>query len=148
MNPGNGQVPFTTSDGYQWLYVYGLTSTGYGLHYGFFSPVSNTVPSALPEGAVYSVVLNSADYTQPLGLNQIHITTLLSVETAPVCCCIQIVGGVVTSVDIVRNVCHMSIFTSVTASTPLTTSINQNSLNPEGNGLFDATIINQPSGFD
>ena len=154
---GTSQVPFTTSDGYQWLYIYGLTATEVTDYTsGLFTPVSNTVSSPLTEGAVYSVVLNSggADYTtNPSGgLNQIpyYFVSIRGDGTGGVAR-IRVVSGSVTSVDIVRNGSGYTYATIPFSSGNCFDSIddldaNQNPLDPEGNGLFDATVIIQPNG--
>ena len=154
---GTSQIPFTTSDGYQWLYMYGLTASEVEEYSsGNFTPLSNTIPPALTDGAIYSVVLNTGgnDYTTtPVGgINQIpsYYVAVRGDGTGAVAR-INVVGGSVTSVEIVRNGSGYTYGTIPFTSGNAFDSIddldaNQNPLNPEGNGLFDATVIIQPNG--
>ena len=151
-------VPFITADGYQWVKAYSLTSIQTSTYSsGNYIPVipglntATTVP-----GAVYSVVLNAGgeDYTtSPVGgINQIpyYYVPVLGDGTGAVAR-IQVVGTTVTDIDIVRNGQDYTYATVVFDANNAYGSIDdldadQNKLNPEGNGLFDATVIIQPEG--
>ena len=107
-------------------------------------------------GAVYSVVMNAGgeDYTtSPVGgINQIsfYYVPVLGDGTGAVAR-IQVTGTTVTDIDIVRNGQDYTYATVAFDSLNAYGSIDdldadQNRLNPEGNGLFDATVIIQPEG--
>ena len=153
-----GTTPFFSADGYQWIKAYSLTPTEVSLYQsGNFIPViTNTGTSTTVSGAVYSVVLNAGgeDYTtSPVGgINQIpyYYVPVLGDGTGAVAR-IQVTGTTVTSIDIVRN---GQDYTYATVSFDANNAYgsvddldaDQNKLNPEGNGLFDATVIIQPEG--
>ena len=150
-------VPFTTSDGYQWLYMYSLSSADIADYASSnHIPVDQLNATSLTSGAIYTAILNSggADYTitPSGGLNQTneYFVNVRGDGTGAVAK-LSIVAGSVTSVDIVRNGQNYTFATIPFTSGECFGSIEdldeaQNSLNPEGNGLFDATVIIQPAG--
>lgn len=150
-------LPFTTTDGYQWIRAYTLSSfqvTTYSS--GLYIPViPGTKPKTTVPGAVYSVVLNSigSGYTtSPVGgINQIpaYFCKVLGDGRDGVAR-IEIVGGTVSKVEIVRNGEDYTYATIKFDRTSSYASIedldaDENRLNPEGKD-FDATVIIQPDG--
>lgn len=153
-----GTVPFFTADGYQWVKAYSLTPTQVTTYRsGNYIPViPGSSTSTTVSGAVYSVVLNAGgeNYTtSPVGgINQIpyYYVPVLGDGTGAVAR-IQVTGTAVTSIDIVRNGQDYTYATVSFDSNNAYGSIDdldadQNRLNPEGNGLFSATVIIQPEG--
>lgn len=150
-------VPFTTTDGYQWVKAYTLTSTqrtNYSSG-GFIPVIQDNTKKNTVAGAVYTVVLESGGSgytTSPVGgINQIpyYYCNVLGDGTGAVAR-IQVVGTRVTSVDIVRNGQDYTYATIKFDSTSSYASVEdldaqQNRLNPEGTG-FEATVIIQPEG--
>lgn len=153
----NLTIPFTTTDGYQWIRAYSLTSvqtTSYSS--GEYIPViQGTQRKTTVDGAVYSVVLNSGgnNYTtSPVGgINQIpyYYCNVLGDGTGAVAR-ISVVSNIVTSVDIVRagqDYTYATIAFDVDNSYGSIDDLDlgENRLNPEGSG-FEATVIIQPEG--
>lgn len=150
-------VPFTTSDGYQWIRAFTLTSsqvTSYSS--GSYIPViSNGSAQTTVPGAVYSVVLDASgeDYTtSPVGgANQIpYYYTKVRGDGSGAVARIQVVGTSVVSVDLIRNgedYTYASIEFDRTNAYASVEDLDagENILNPEGSGL-KTTVIIQPNG--
>lgn len=150
-------LPFRTTDGYQWIRSYTLSSFQANAYSsGLYIPViPGTQTKTTTPGAVYSVVLNSigSNYTtSPVGgINQIpaYFCKVLGDGRGAVAR-IEIVGGTVASVEIVRNGEDYTYATIKFDKTSSYASIedldaDENRLNPEGKD-FDATVIIQPEG--
>jgi hypothetical protein len=150
-------LPFRTTDGYQWIRAYTLSSFQVNTYSsGLYIPViPGTTPKTTVPGGVYSVVLNSIgkNYTtSPVGgINQIpaYFCKVLG-DGRDAVARIEIVGGTVASVEIVRNGRDYTYATINFDKTSSYASIedldaDENRLNPEGKG-FDATVIIQPEG--
>ena len=152
-----GNEPFYTSDGYQWLRVYSLTSNDlfdYGTNNYIPIVTSDSVTST--SGAVYTAIIEvpGNNYTgSPSGVaNNIpyYYCNIIGDGTGAVAR-VSVSGGSVIKIEIVRpgsGYTHGTVQFIANKSYQSLGDLDNdaNGLNPLGDGTFSATVIPQPPG--
>ena len=155
LNTGN--EPFYTSDGYQWLWLYGMSSNQV-FDYGTtnYIPIVTGNNVITTDGAVFTAVIDvpGNNYTgNPSGITnqlQYYYCNINGDGTGAVAR-IQVSGGSVVELRVVRNGSGYTYgkvdFTANNCYQSLgDLDLNANALNPLGDGTFSATLIIQPPG--
>ena len=152
-----GNEPFYTSDGYQWLRVYGVTSNDifdYGTNN--YIPVISADKVSSTKGAVYTAIIEvpGNNYTgSPSGVaNNIpyYYCNIIGDGTGAVAR-VSVSLGSVTKVEVVRpgsDYTHGTVQFIANKSYQSLGDLDNdaNGLNPLGDGTFSATVIPQPPG--
>lgn len=152
-----GNEPFYTSDNYQWLRVYGITSNDvfeYGTN-NYIPVVTSDVVSSTA-GALYTAIIEvpGNNYTgSPSGVvNNLpyYYCNIVGDGTGAVAR-VSVSGGSVTKVEVVRPGSGYTHGTVQFIANKVYQSLGDldaasNGLNPEGDGTFSATVIPQPPG--
>ena len=152
--------PFYTSDGYQWLRLYNLSSGDISdTSTDSFIPVAPSGDSDIVEtvdGALYTLSIDVPGAnitTSPIGAsNQLpyYFCNILGDGTGAVAR-VTVAQGSVTSIEVVRNGSGYTYGTLDFVSQRCYASLNDldaeiNGLNPEGDGTFRSTVIIPPVG--
>ena len=149
--------PFYTSDGYQWLRVYGITANDiidYGTN-NYIPVVTSDVVSSV-DGALYTAIIDvpGNNYTgSPSGVvNNIpyYYCNIVGDGTGAVAR-VSVSGGSVIKIEIIRAGSDYTYGRIQFSSGLVYQSLSDldrtaNALNPEGDGTFSATVIPQPPG--
>ncbi|QIN96882.1 baseplate wedge subunit [Synechococcus phage S-N03] len=159
-----GDTPFYTSDGYQWLRVYNVTSAGMSNYTtSTLIPIMSNEVVATTDGAVYTVLIGTPgnNYTSsPAGVvNQIPFYYCNVVGDGSGAVAKVTVGGVgdgdaastITKIEVVRSGEGYSYATLDFVAGRVYESLADldnevNGLNPLGDGTFTSTIIIGPPG--
>lgn len=159
-----GSTPFYTSDGYQWLRLYNVTSSAISnFSTGTLIPIMDNQVVTTTNGAVYTVIIGTAgnNYTSsPAGVvNQIPFYYCNIVGDGTGAVAKVTVGGVddgsaastITNIEVVRNgsgyTCAILDFVAGRVYESLADlDEGVNGLNPLGDGSFTSTVIISPQG--
>ena len=149
--------PFYTSDGYQWMRLYKIPMEYMRIYStNNFVPITTHEVAKKPEGAVYTVAVNASgsQYTSsPAGLSNLvpHYFCRIVGDGDGAVARVTIINGRVFRVQVERpgsgytygrvDFSANRVFVSL-----IDLDANSNSLNPLGDGRFDATVIMSPPG--
>lgn len=155
-----GDEPFYTSDGYQWLRVYNLTTdnllnNGTDNYMPIIEATENDVVSTT-DGSVYTVIINDGgtNYTtSPAGtINQIpyYFARIVGNGSGAVAR-VTITNGTITMIEVIRNGSGYTYGTLNFDSGSVYETLDDldagiNGLNPLGDNGLDTTVIISPTG--
>ncbi len=155
LNTGN--EPFTTTDGYQWQRAYNLTSGAYAAYTtDNFMPIQENDVVVTTDGAISTVIIENPGNgfsTNPIGApNSIPFYYCgIDGDGTGAVAKVTITGQVVTKIEVVRSGSGYTFATlNFTANNTFETladyDLNQNPLNPLGDGTLRTTVIIPPPG--
>ena len=152
-----GNEPFYTSDGYQWLFLYGLTADQlFAYSTNNFLPIITDDTVTTTAGEIYSVVLDVAgnNYTgSPAGVpNQIpYYFCRINGDGTGAVARVSVSMGGVTDIQVVRQGSDYTYGELDFSANSVYQSIGDldngiNGLDPLGDGTFRSTVIITPAG--
>ena len=152
-----GNEPFYTSDGYQWLRIYSLTTNelfDYGTNN--YMPIVTAETVITTDGAVYTAIVEvpGNNYTgSPSGVvnNLPFYYCRIIGDGTGAAARVFVANGSVTKIEVVRNGSGYTYGTVEFKANKVYQSLGDldaeaNGLNPLGDGTFSATVIPQPPG--
>ena len=155
MNAGN--EPFYTSDGYQWLRLYKVSSSDITYHTtNNFIPITDNLVNTTPDGAVYTCFIDvpGLDYTTvPAGgPNQIpaYYANITGDGTGAVAK-VSVSAGSITKIEVVRSGSGYTFAEIDFRANHVYASLADldavvNGLNPLGDGTFRSSVVIPPPG--
>tara|TARA_R110002012_G_scaffold40903_4_gene112425 strand:+ start:1471 stop:2925 length:1455 start_codon:yes stop_codon:yes gene_type:complete len=152
-----GDDPFYTSDGYQWLRVYDITSNNLGTKStNNLMPITTNKVVSTTDGELYTVIIDSpgSGFTiNPIGSSNQVSSYYANIDGDGVNAVakVTITNTVVSKIEVVRNGSGYTFATLDFVSGEVYESLNDldleiNGLNPEGNGDLRTTVIISPPG--
>jgi hypothetical protein len=154
-----GDTPFYTSDGYQWLRVYQLTTANLEQSTSALIPVITAAendPITTTDGAVYTALIDNpgANYTSsPAGAtNQINdYYCRITGDGTGAVAKVTVTNGQISDITIVRfgsgyTYAHIDFRANFVYKSLEDLDNRTNALNPLGDGTFASTVIIGPSG--
>lgn len=155
VEPINGisNQPFFTSDGYQWLKLYNLPLDNYNENKtNNYIPVVDNEVNSLPEGAIYTVVVESrGDFYSPPSISNPYYYCNINGDGTGAVARVTVQNSTIVDVRVSRNGSGYTVGTINFKANNVYGSLydldnNKNALNPGGDDRFKSSVIISPPG--